>query len=62
VEVFCLTLLHRIVLCCSEIAKTRFEPVKYFDDVVWPAYLRCLEEQRQDGRGVGQPVTYLTVV
>jgi len=46
-------------ICCSDIAKRRLEPVKYFDDIAWPAYLRWLEEQRQDGSDVGKSLKSL---
>jgi len=44
------------VVSCSEIAEQRFGPLTYFDDVVWPSYLKCLgEHQLQHDSGIGKP-------
>ena len=46
----------------SVIAQELFEPRTYFDDIVWPAYEKCLEEHQQDGNSVGKPLNYDSVV
>ena len=47
-----------VVACYSEIARERFEPATCFDEVVWPAYLRCHDELQHAGN-VGKPADCL---
>jgi len=44
-----------MVVFFSELAKELYEPAKYFDEIVWPAYLQCLSEHHAEDTDIGTP-------